>query len=273
MDSKQAAKSISTAVERLYESLGKGESAQLRDYLAFMGRFHKYSFGNCLLIQSQCPTASHVAGYRRWQELGRHVKKGETSIRILAPMRFKRKPKEGQDESETSYGIRGFRCAAVFDISQTEGESVPEFSRANGDPGEYLDALEQTIRDRDISLEYRPLGQHTLGFSAGGEIVIEETLPPVQRFAVGVHELAHELLHKREDRETLTKQVKETEAESIAYVVCSAVGIDSLNQTADYLTLYRSSADILGESLARIQKTAAEIIAAITESKPALATS
>src|SRR5690349_10560235 len=55
-------------------------------YLESRSRFHSYSFGNVLLIAWQRPGATQVAGYRKWQEMGRQVRKGERGISILAPM-------------------------------------------------------------------------------------------------------------------------------------------------------------------------------------------
>jgi hypothetical protein len=59
--------------------------------LEFKAQFHHYSFANCWLIYSQCPHATLIAGYRKWQELGRQVKKGEKSIAIFAPLIRKEK--------------------------------------------------------------------------------------------------------------------------------------------------------------------------------------
>ena len=48
-----------------------------------------YSTGNILLILSQAPWASQVAGYRTWKQLGRQVRAGEKGIAILAPCRYR----------------------------------------------------------------------------------------------------------------------------------------------------------------------------------------
>jgi hypothetical protein len=58
-------------------------------YLHLMSRLPHYSAGNLALIYAQCPDATHVAGYRRGQELGRQVRKGEKGITILVPIGIK----------------------------------------------------------------------------------------------------------------------------------------------------------------------------------------
>src|SRR2546425_218781 len=60
-------------------------SERFGEYLKTLARFHSYSFSNVLLIRMQRPDATRVAGYRKWQELGRQVKKGERGIAILVP--------------------------------------------------------------------------------------------------------------------------------------------------------------------------------------------
>lgn len=74
------------AVARLSADLKAGRSQTLKDYLAAMGRFHKYSWTNAVLIHGQRPTATRVAGYHTWHDLGRFVRRGEKGIRIFAPL-------------------------------------------------------------------------------------------------------------------------------------------------------------------------------------------
>ena len=89
-------------------------------WLRTRSRFHRYSLRNTLLIAFQCPHATHVAGFRKWLELGRCVRKGEKAIRIFAPVRYRRRDTEQSDENEAGEQLVGFKLAAVFDVSQTE---------------------------------------------------------------------------------------------------------------------------------------------------------
>jgi len=88
--------------------------------------FHRYSFGNCQLIAYQRPDATQVAGFKSWQTLGRQVRKGERAIRILAPMSVKERDEQG---NETDARLTFFRAVPVFDISQTDGDPLPEAPR------------------------------------------------------------------------------------------------------------------------------------------------
>ena len=114
------------ALELLYKGVTSLlDSSSWKEALKFRSKFHSYSFRNAYLIYLQCPTATLVAGYRRWQELGRQVRKGETSLAILAPILKKMEGEGGDDERK----VVGFRTARVFDISQTDGEPLPELPR------------------------------------------------------------------------------------------------------------------------------------------------
>src|SRR5258708_38727132 len=88
------------AVTKLMEALERGESETFKNYLQTMGRFHKYSWQNSMLILSQCPTASHVAGYQTWRKLGRQVVNGAKGIAILAPLGGSVRPEEQQSGGE-----------------------------------------------------------------------------------------------------------------------------------------------------------------------------
>jgi antirestriction protein ArdC len=125
MNSENIKKITNQAIEQLISALNEGRSETLTQYLAAIGRFHRYSLRNVMLIASQKPTASHVAGFHAWHKLGRFVKKGEKGIMILAPIvRLKIESVEHQETDESSTAV-GFRAAYVFDISQTDGQKLP----------------------------------------------------------------------------------------------------------------------------------------------------
>jgi hypothetical protein len=77
---------IKHAVDFLIRQVEAGKSETLTAYLTAMARFHNYSFGNIVAIARQRPTATRVAGFGTWKEMGRFVKRGEKGIQILAPM-------------------------------------------------------------------------------------------------------------------------------------------------------------------------------------------
>jgi len=106
---------VTQVLETLASAIERGESGQLKAYLATLARFHRYSVGNVLLIGVQRPGATRVAGVRAWNKLGRHVKQGEKGIRILAPIVWRRKKDDKQEsveDNETEELVR-FRTDGV----------------------------------------------------------------------------------------------------------------------------------------------------------------
>lgn len=255
MKVKEANQIAEKQLEKLAEALKAGKSDAMKKYLSTMSRFHRYSLRNQLLIFSQRQDASHVAGFKSWKKLGRWVKKGEKGIVIIAPLPLARELPSDSDEPEFT-----FRARYVFDISQTEGEAIPEPPRVNGEPGEHLEKLREFALSKKISLEYASELGGAEGLSKGGTIVIKAGLAKAAEFAVLAHEIAHELLHQSCDGPRASRQVRETEAESVAFVVSEAIGLECSTACSDYIQLYRGDTDTLEESLVRIQKASAEIL-------------
>jgi antirestriction protein ArdC len=261
----EALKQSDRALEELAVALEQGRSESLIQYLDLMSTFHHYSFRNCLLIALQKPDATLVAGFRRWKELKRYVKKGEKGIAILAPLVSRRRAEETADgeeaEAPPARALRGFKAVHVFDVSQTEGQELPEFATVKGEPGEKLERLEAIVRAQGIELVYEEIPGGALGLSQGGKIAVLPTLPKAETFSVLVHELAHELLHRGDRRQETTKTLRETEAEATAYVVCRASGLDCSTKSSDYVQLYGGDKDLLFQSLELIRDVAASILA------------
>ncbi|PWT96939.1 MAG: DUF1738 domain-containing protein [Terriglobia bacterium] len=272
MTTDQAKQLSESAITRLMEALDQGQSDALKTYLRVMSRFHRYSWGNSLLIYSQRPEATHVAGFHAWLKLRRYVRKGEKGIVILAPMVGKKRRPDDQELAEDEQTrVFGFRAAHVFDVSQTEGEPLPEFATITGDPQCYTERLRQFVANQNIALEYDSKISPARGLSSGGRITLLPEMPPAEEFSVLVHETAHELLHRGERRQATTRAVRETEAEAVAFVVSSAIGLDTHSASSDYIHLYAGDKATLVESLAFIQQTSALILEAITAQAPALA--
>jgi hypothetical protein len=255
-----ALKQITTeALETLARLLDEGHSEQLTALLKTMARFHQYSWHNVYLIASQCPTATRVAGFHAWRSLGRYVRKGEKGIAILAPLLAHR---DREVESDQSRVIVGFRAAYVFDIEQTDGDPLPEPAEASGDPGVRTASLRATIHRHAIALEHVDDLGGALGISAGGRIQILNGLSPATEFTTLVHEFAHELLHRGVDRPT-DRDTREIEAEAVAFIVGTAVGLETSASSRDYLHLYGGNRESLTRALDRIQRTASAILAAV----------
>jgi antirestriction protein ArdC len=259
----------SQALATLAAALDAGNSAALTAYLNVTTRFHHYSWTNCLLIATQRSNATRVAGFRAWLAFGRHVRKGEKGITILAPILYKRKlegdqpQQEGSSTDEPIHYLVGFRSAYVFDISQTEGQDLPEFATVHGNPAQYLEHLKALTASHSITLDYDASIAPAKGVSQGGRVTLMPNLPAAEEFSRLVHELAHEKLHRTDRRAETTKTIRETEAEAVAFVVCHAIGLDTNTAAADYIKLYNGDRATLSASLQFIQSTAAEILTAL----------
>jgi antirestriction protein ArdC len=272
MNTEQAKQLSETALNRLMAALEQGQSAALKQYLAVMSRFRKYSWANVLLIYSQSPQATRVGGYHFWLKLGRHVRKGEKGIAILAPM-VGRKRGSGDEQLAEDERTRvfGFKACHVWDVSQTDGAELPEFATVAGDPRDYLARLIQFVASQNIVLEYDNAIAPARGMSSGGKITLLPELSPAEHLATLAHECAHELLHRGERRTGTTHTIRETEAEAVAFVVSSAIGLDVNSASADYVLLHGGDKAILAESLAVIQQTASVILQAIEPREDAAA--
>jgi antirestriction protein ArdC len=260
------------ALNRLSAELEAGRSEGLKNYLAAMGQFRRYSWNNVLLIASQRPTATHVAGYHAWNQLGRSVNKGEKGIMILAPMvaKVRQEPLPAQTEIKEPFRLSGFRTAYVFDVAQTTGRPLPEFAKTSGDPREYLDKLKDFVAKQGVAVAYDPAIAPAQGVSSGGRIRLMPDMSPAEEFSVLAHELAHEMMHHDKAVAPQPEVVRETQAEAVAFVVCRGIGLETNNAAADYIALYNGDQKTLADSLAAIQQTSARILDKLMPSERAI---
>jgi antirestriction protein ArdC len=242
-------------------------SQRWQDWLALQSRFHHYSFRNALLIQLQCPRATRVAGFRAWQELDRQVRKGEKAIWILAPVTRKRETSDiPVHDDDPKRVIVSFKPACVFDVSQTDGEPLPEVcSRLDG-------SAPDGVYERLIAVA------HSIGYSVedcdftdsrNGDctfdlhrIRVRRHNAATQRLKSLAHELAHAMLHEN----TQDRSIAELEAESVAFIVSAALGVATDDYSFGYVTTWAGGGDsaisAIKESAARIQQTADRILLA-----------
>jgi antirestriction protein ArdC len=253
-------------------------SERWQNWLAVQSRFHHYSFRNALLIQLQCPHATRVAGFHAWRQLGRCVRKGEKAIWILAPVSYKRERVEEHrrdDDDDDARVIVAFKPACVFDVSQTDGEPLPQVCthlEGSAPDGVYeqlmevADSIGYTVEDFDFD------------DSRNGDCAFEMRRIRVrrgngaaQRVKTLVHELAHAMLHANAEDRSLA----ELEAESVAFVVCEAIGIASDDYSFGYVTTWaggsREAVTAIKASASRIQFTADRILQTLTVSEAAAA--
>jgi antirestriction protein ArdC len=223
------------------------------------------------------PDHTHVAGYRAWTSLGRFVRRGEKGIFILAPMVGNKRKNEtdnaeqNTDAKETQRTLYGFRGVYVFDITQTEGKELPTLTEVQGEVSGYRERLVKFVEVQGVELSYSERIAPAKGLSYGGKITLLSGMQPAEEFSTLTHEIAHEMLHRGDRRTLTTKQVRETEAEAVAFVVCQAVGLETGTASADYIQLWHGDANLLRESLEAVQQTAAVILGGIAPEPAAVA--
>ncbi|MDP9370029.1 MAG: ArdC-like ssDNA-binding domain-containing protein, partial [Chloroflexota bacterium] len=249
----QMAATVDLACERLAQQLAAGHTEVYLHVLDFFARFHHYSANNCLLIRSQRPDASRVAGLKRWNALGYTVRKGERAIWVLAPVTKK------IDEARTGEPrevVVAFQPAPVFDAAQLneiQDKPLPSLFKPLPDDAE---DLFQRVRER-IEGERIIVAEHHLpggvqGVSLGGTILLRPGLDSRNRLFTLLHEYAHEIAHHGEAQRAKPREVREFEAESVAFVVAATLGFD-IPTSADYLLSHGATAEVLRSSLGTVQ--------------------
>lgn len=279
-------------VQKLTDQLETGitelfNSEQYAAYLSTMSKFHRYSFGNILLILLQCPGASQVARYGDWKKnFGRQVKRGERGITILAPCPYRRREEveETAPDGSTATTIQlvqrvGFRTVTVFDVSQTEGKPLSELvHKLTGDVADYERMTEAicALSPYPINIEAFPGAAYGCCNFVEQRILVQPDMSQVQTIKTMIHEVSHAKLHapiEDGDGETPPQRkrrfVREMEAESVAYVVCQHFGIDTADYSFGYVAGWSHGKNLsqLKASLELIRNTAAELIDGIDPPK------
>jgi hypothetical protein len=222
-------------------------SDQWQHYLNVQARFHSYSFWNTLAILRARPDASRLAGFQQWRRLGRYVRQGEHGIAILAPIVRTVDEVEPDDGGGTAAGARrcvGFKVVYVFDVAQTEGDPLPEVpapATVHGDAPVWLwYGLAEQIACAGFHVERGPLPEpwsdaNGITLVEDRRVIVRHDLADAQAIKTCAHELAHVLLHTGENC-ALPRAVREVEAESVAFIVCSAGGgMDTSGYTFPYV--------------------------------------
>jgi hypothetical protein len=277
-------------VQELTKQLEEGikdlyKSDKYKEYLDVMSRFHNYSSNNIGLILLQKPDASRVAGFNAWKkEFNRFVNKGEKGIGILAPASYKKtiemdkidpitqKPmlnKDGKKVTEKKEITQNyFRIVYVFDISQTDGEPLPEIASKLTDEVKGFDVLFNILKNvSPYPIEYEDITSSANGYCdpVNKRIAIRRGMAESQIIKTAVHEIAHAILHSDLKNREKDSSTREVEAESIAYVVSNTLGIDTSSYSFGYVGEWSEDKELtqLKLSLDTIQKTAHDLISNI----------
>ena len=284
---------IEAWIDELVDDVDEAQaSEEFQEWLNVQSRFHDYSHRNTLLIKLQCPEATKVAGYNTWRnEFDRYVQEGEQAIWIWAPIITKQCPEcenspsyheqsdcdyDETSPEEWSKGLVGFKPTAVFDVSQTEGEPLPELeTEAAGNADDLVPALLDAAATLDIDVRVVDAAEWEHGDAKGvcKHRNLHECQPVVEAkdranqadLAVTlIHEYAHALLHFDVDDDT-ERAKREVEAEAVAYIVGRFLGLDT-SGSAFYLAAWENDdAEVIQDRLGRISSTAQEIIGIVAE--------
>ena len=286
-------KEITASIEQGIQDLF--QSDKYAEYLRTMSRFHSYSVRNTILIHMQRPDATAVAGFNAWKKkFQRNVKKGEKGITILAPTPFKKKIEEKKLDpvtkspmldhdgnvimEEKEVEIPLFRPVKVFDVSQTEGKPLPQLSSPlTGEVQNYEIFMEALRRTSPVPIAINPIREEGVdGFLDldARDITVKEGMGQMQTVRTTIHEIAHAVLHLKEqnrlsatagtEQETKSKDrnTKEVEAESVSYAVCQYFGLQTGEYSFGYIAGWSSEKSLpeLKASLETIGRTANQLI-------------
>ena len=240
-------------------------------YLRAAARFHTYSASNVWLILMQRPEATRVAGFHTWKAVGRSVVKGAKGIKILAPCSYTLRDDEGDPvldaDGNARRMVRGFRVVHVFDVADTAGEPLPvvDAQLLDGDaPSDLWDALGSQVLRAGFALTRGDCGRANGQTDFAARTVrVADGLSGTQAAKTLAHELAHVLLHD-DPLNRRTRDHCEVEAESVAYIVMHAQGIETDGYSLPYVAQWSGGkAEIVADTAARVLATAAAILAAL----------
>lgn len=269
-------------------------SDKYKEYLKFASKFTDYSARNTLLINMQRPDATLVAAYGKWKQLGRNVERGEIGIEILAPVTYKTnlveeidRPavdefgnqlynEDGTEKIETiekpMTGL-AFKKTYVFDVSQTSGKEIPEFtSELQGDiDSARKEAVFAALKSiTGIDIEFKDIKGGSKGYYSykDNKIVIKSEMSDAQTLKTAFHEAAHCLLHDPNKNIVTNKSPrneKEVQAESVAFMVSEKFRIDTSEYSFPYIASWSDGkqAEQLKRALQEIQETAKRITKAV----------
>ncbi len=278
VDIRAARKALREKSRRWLEDLSKEtDAARLSDewvnWLGMCASFNCYSLSNSLWIAEQFPKANRVGSRQTWRSYNRTVKPGEKPIWVICAVSY--------------WGGR------VYDISQTEGDPLPELSTSVEGETPWWDRLLNGAAHLGITVTPKTeIEADYQGRSLGGRVEVDMTLPTVQRSLVLIHELAHELLHQAElerrrkiagmgDDEMklvhhflnyVEKGRREMEAESVTYVIAKALGFPT--KAPIYVAYWEDRnwcgdrVEDLQKQMNRIRQAAQKILRAAERKRP-----
>lgn len=243
-----------------------------KHYLKIMASLPKYSLNNLNLIYSQKENATHVMGYKAWQELDRHVNKGAKAIHIVAPIVAKLTKEEKEKlKTDEDYGVKGYRTIPVFDVSDTSGKELKyadDFIKSDYTTKETERFSELEIKEvvklieskYHVPISFEKINDENIKgyyFPKDHSITISSELTKTEQLKTLFHEFAHSQLHSKkameEYPELLSKPHKEAQAESVAFLTMSALNIDTSNYSVGYVSTWARDINLMKQALKEIK--------------------
>ena len=276
-------------LQQITDKLEKGvmevfQSDRYKQFLDTMAKFPRYSVNNSLLIMMQKPDAQLCQSFTGWKQMGRYVKKGEKEISILAPAPYKIEREQTKlDEKgrpvfdadgepvkeKVEVTIRAFKVVKTFDLSQTDGKELPAIgpSELVGNIEGYPKLLQALQEISPVPVSFELIDGDAKGFYhlEDKKIVVQDGMSEVQTIKTLLHEMAHQKLHDKDnvpEAKDISRNGKEVEAESVAYVVCQHYGINTSDYSFSYVAGWSEGKETpeLKASLDKIRQTASEFI-------------
>ena len=276
-------------LQQITDKLEKGvvevfQSDRYKQFLDTMAKFPRYSVNNSLLIMMQKPDAQLCQSFTGWKQMGRYVKKGEKGISILAPAPYKieREQTKLDDKGRPVFDadgepvkekvevtIRAFKVVKTFDLSQTDGKELPAIgpSELVGNIEGYPKLLQALQEISPVPVSFELIDGDAKGFYhlEDKKIVVQDGMSEVQTIKTLLHEMAHQKLHDKDnvpEAKDISRNGKEVEAESVAYVVCQHYGINTSDYSFSYVAGWSEGKETpeLKASLDKIRQTASEFI-------------
>lgn len=246
-------------------------SEDYKRWLNFYDGFHQYSFNNTMLIYMQNPSASLCAGFNTWKNKKRYVKAGEKGLKILAPITetvlrevpvldddgkpiLDENGKEQTKKVKEKVFANKFYVTSTFDVSQTEGEPIPELSYSGtSEKVENYGALKKVLEEiAPFPVEYTDELQEgcdgRCSYTAE-QIYIRNDMEEAKTVEVLIHEIGHAYMHDKTRFEEAKEHLKvisdrdsrEIQAESLSYIVTHKLGLDTSGFSFPYIAAWSSN--------------------------------
>lgn len=304
---RQQTQSREAKLDAIHDQLTKSVAALVtgddwRRALEFAARFRSRSFNNTMLIYVQHyaaykagrvpePTPTYVAGFKQWLSLNRQVMKGQSGYAILAPVtgRFASSTPENSESwrrlgrgEKPKWGevvrsrLVGLRPAHVWDISQTDGDPIPERpmpTLLQGQAPEGLwDGLTAQVEARGFTFRRVP-NAAAIGGANGTtdyltrEVAVRTDMDAAAQVKTLAHELGHVMLHGPDNEDAaMHRGIAEVEAESVALMIGATHDLDTASYTIPYVTSWASSVpgktpvEVVQATAERVRRTAVSIL-------------